>query len=51
MKCPHCDKPIDDAMVVQHAASINGKKGTKGGARPGAGRPKKSIKQPAKGRK
>lgn len=46
MKCPHCNKRIDDAMIVQSAASINGKKGNKGGARPGAGRPKKAKKGP-----
>ncbi len=49
MKCPHCDKKIDDSMIVQAAASINGKKGTKGGARPGAGRPKKAAVLPKGG--
>lgn len=41
MKCPSCDHSIDDAEVVKAAASINGKKAKTGGARPGAGRPKK----------
>ena len=41
MRCPCCDTHIADELVISMAASINGKKGNKGGARKGAGRPKK----------
>lgn len=41
MRCPSCDHSIPDQVIVRAAASINGKKGDKGGARKGAGRPKK----------
>lgn len=43
MRCPNCDHSIPDELVIKMAASINGKKGVKGGKREGAGRPKKHI--------
>ena len=41
MTCPCCNRHIADEVIVRAAASINGKKGDKGGARKGAGRPSK----------
>lgn len=46
MKCPHCDQHIPDEAIVKAAASINGKKGEKGGKREGAGRPPREKKRP-----
>jgi hypothetical protein len=46
MRCPCCDCSLPDAWIVQSAASINGRKGVKGGKRIGAGRPKKVVVTP-----
>ena len=53
MRCPCCDHSIPDTLVVQMAASINGRKGVgkTGGARKGAGRPRKTETQRLKSRK